>query len=64
MGKKKLNQKITELNDAVAWFQSEEFEIEQAIEKYKTALKLANEIEDDLNGIKNEIEVLTKDFTK
>ena len=64
MGKKKLNQKITELNDAVAWFQSEEFEIEQAIEKYKMALKLANEIEDDLSGIKNEIEVLTKDFTK
>jgi len=59
-----LNQKIEKLDGEVEWFYSDEFRLEEAIEKYKTATKLAKEIEKDLAELKNEIEVLTEDFSK
>ena len=62
--KKSLNQKINELDDQVEWFYSDDFKLEQATDNYKKALKLAREIEDDLKNLKNEIEILTQDFSK
>lgn len=59
-----LNEKIKKLDKQVEWFSSEEFELAQAVEKYKEALELAEEIEEDLKTLKNEIEVIDKDFTK
>ena len=61
--KKSLNNKINELDKQVEWFYSDEFELEQAVDKYKQAVKLAKEIEKDLDNLKNEIEVLSEDFT-
>ena len=43
---------------------SDEFKLEEAVDKYKDAAKLAREIEKDLDGLKNEIEVLSEDFSK
>ena len=57
-----LNQKIAELDKQVEWFYSDEFQLDKAVEKYKSALSLAKEIEKDLSELKNEIEVLTEDF--
>ena len=62
--KQSLNQKISELDGKVEWFYSDDFKLEEAIDKYKDAIKLAKEIEKDLNALKNEIEVLTEDFSK
>lgn len=62
--KKSLNQKIEKLDNEVEWFYSDDFKLEQAVEKYKEATKLAKEIEKDLNELKNEIEVLSEDFSK
>ena len=62
--KKNLNQKLKDLDMQVEWFYSDEFKLEEAVEKYKEASKLAKEIEEDLNNLKNEIEVLSKDFSK
>lgn len=59
-----LNQKIKELDKKVEWFNSEDFELEKAVEKYKEALELSKEIEKDLKNLKNEIEVLNVDFSK
>ena len=59
-----LNQKIEKLDSKVEWFYSDEFELEKAVDKYKSATKLAKEIEKDLNELKNEIEVLSEDFSK
>ena len=63
-GKLSLNQKIEKLDGQVEWFYSDEFKLEEATEKYKVALKLAKEIEKDLDELKNEIEVLAEDFSK
>lgn len=61
---KSLNQKISELDQKVEWFYSDDFKLEQATENYKEALKLAKDIEEDLKDLKNEIEILTEDFSK
>ena len=62
--KMNLNQKIEKLDGQVEWFYSDDFKIEEAVDKYKEAAKLAKEIEKDLNELKNEIEVLGEDFSK
>ena len=59
-----LNQKIEKLDNEVEWFYSDDFKIEKAVEKYKGAVELAKEIEKDLESLKNEIEVLSEDFSK
>ena len=59
---KTVSQKMSELNELVAWFEGDEFELEQAIETYKKAEKLAGEIERDLVELKNEINVLKTKF--
>lgn len=59
-----LNQKIEKLDEEVEWFYSDDFRLEEALDKYKIATKLAKEIEKDLNELKNEIEVLAEDFSK
>ena len=59
-----LNQKIEELDKRVEWFYSDDFRLEQATDKYQDAVKLAKEVEKDLSELKNEIEVLSEDFSK
>lgn len=59
-----LNQKIEKLDKEVEWFYSDEFKIEDAVKKYREAAALANNIREDLEKLKNEIEVLSEDFTK
>ncbi len=64
MAEKNLNEKLKDLDKKVEWFYSDDFKLEKATEKYKEALKLSEEIEKDLKNLKNEIEVLSEDFTK
>ena len=59
---KSISEKMTKLGELVAWFEGEEFELEAALDKYKEAEKLADEIEKDLSGLKNEITVLKQKF--
>lgn len=60
--KKTVSQKMNNLSALVAWFESDEFVIEQAVEKYKEAEKLARDIERDLESLKNEVTVLKQKF--
>ena len=61
---KSINAKITDLNNQVEWFYSDDFNLDEAETKYQTAVDLAKEIEKDLNALKNKIEIINKDFTK
>ena len=61
---KTINQKIEQLNSEVEWFYGDDFSLDQATEKYRTATSLVKEIEADLKNLKNEIEVIDKDFAK
>lgn len=51
-----IEQKIEQLEQAVAWFDSDEFVLEQATSRYEQAQKLADEIQRDIAGLKNTIE--------
>lgn len=59
---KTVQQKLTELSELVAWFQSPEFKLEAAVTKFKQAETLAEEIEKDLTKLKNDITVVKKRF--
>lgn len=59
-----INKKIAQLNDYVAWFESDDFAIEQSLEKFAEAQKLADEIQADLDSFKNKIEIVKKQFDK
>ncbi len=59
-----LNQKIENLDKQVEWFYSDDFDLDEASEKYKNSIKLAKDIEKDLAELKNEVEILAEDFSK
>jgi exonuclease VII small subunit len=50
------------LRELVAWFEGEDFVLEQAGEKFTAATKLANEIETELSTLKNSVTVLKEKF--
>lgn len=56
--------KIQQLNDYAAWFEGDGFVLEESIEKFNEAKKLAEEIQADLNDFKNKIDVVKKQFDK
>jgi exonuclease VII small subunit len=57
-------EKTAKLNEVVAWFDGEDFELEEALGKFKEAEKLAAEIEHDLLALKNDIEIVKAKFTE
>ena len=59
---KPVQEKLTELSELVAWFQSPAFALEDAVTKYQQAELLAEEIEKDLTKLKNDIQVVKKRF--
>ncbi|MBQ6130685.1 hypothetical protein IJI72_03310 [Candidatus Saccharibacteria bacterium] len=58
-----INQKLSSLDEKIAWFYSDDFSLDSAQKNYEAALSLAKEIETDLTNLKNHIEVLSKSFT-
>jgi exonuclease VII small subunit len=60
----KISEKTAKLNELVAWFDSDDFELEQALDKFTEAEKLAAEIEHDLLALKNNIEVVKAKFNE
>lgn len=57
-----ISKKLAKLSELVAWFESDDFVLEDAIERFKEAQKLADDVEADLSKLKNEITVLKKKF--
>lgn len=53
--KQTIEDKIAELERQVAWFDSEEFALEQAIDRYEDARKLSEQITKELQELKNTI---------
>jgi exodeoxyribonuclease VII small subunit len=59
-----LGAKTAKLDELVAWFDSDDFELEQALDKFTEAKKLADEIEKDLMSLKNTITVVGEQFDR
>ena len=57
-----IQEKTAKLSELTAWFDSEDFVLEQALDKFKEAEALAKEIEIDLTTLKNEITLIKQSF--
>jgi exonuclease VII small subunit len=54
--------KTAKLDELLAWFDGDDFSLEQALDKFAEAEKLASDIEKDLSKLKNDIEVVKVKF--
>ena len=59
---KSIQEELAELSKIVEWFDSEEFTLELAIDKFKQAETLAEKVENDLKALKNDIQIVKKKF--
>lgn len=55
-------EKLERLRGLTAWFESEDFQLEIALEKFVEAEKLSEEIENDLKKLKNSVTVIKQKF--
>jgi exonuclease VII small subunit len=53
---------MEELRGLAAWFESDEFTLSTAAERFEAAAKLAREIEHDLSEMENTVNVLKESF--
>ncbi len=59
---KTIQEKTAELSKLVDWFDSEDFTLETALDKFKEAEALAETIEKDLTALKNDIQIVKQKF--
>lgn len=59
-----LEKKIQQVDEILAKVESGEIPLEKISGEYKKAVDLAQEIEIELNQMKNEIEIISKDFSQ
>ena len=57
-----IKEKTENLNKMVEWFDSDDFVLEEAIDKFNEAQRLALEIEQELNNLKNEVNIVKEKF--
>lgn len=57
-----IEQEMSELNQLVAWFEGDEFTLEEATVQYQKAEALAARIETRLTEAKNDVTLLKKKF--
>jgi exonuclease VII small subunit len=62
--KASISEKTIKLNELVEWFDSQDFELEEALDKFAEAEKFASEIEADLLAMKNSITIVKKKFNE
>lgn len=58
-----INKKLDTLKTQIEWFYSDNFDLQKATQEYKKTLELAQQIEKDLKEMKNEIKILSENFS-
>ncbi|QCT40513.1 hypothetical protein FBF24_01220 [Candidatus Saccharibacteria bacterium oral taxon 488] len=59
---KTIEQMMAELNERIAWFQGEEFNLDEAKQRFIEARQLAKDITAALDDMQHDITVLSEDF--
>lgn len=62
--KSNVSTKMVQLDELLAWFDGEDFELEVAMGKFTEAKKLADEIESELLEMKNTITIVGEQFDR
>lgn len=62
--KSSIRQQLAKLDELLAWFDSDDFEIDAALDVFEEAKKLADAIEQNLETVKNDITVIDEKFNR
>lgn len=57
-----LNDQLRELDELLAWFDQDDFDLDEALKKFDQGVKLTEEIEERLKKLENKITVLREKF--
>ncbi len=57
-----IEQMMAELNERIAWFQGDDFNLDEAKQKFIEARELSKKITTTLEDMQHDIEVLSEDF--
>ena len=60
---KTIEQMMAELNERIAWFQGDDFNLDEAKQRFIEARQLAKEITVALDDMQHDITVLSEDFS-
>ena len=60
---KTIEQMMAELNERIAWFQGDDFNLDEAKQRFIEARQLANDITAALDDMQHDITVLSEDFS-
>jgi len=61
--KKTIEQMMAELNERIAWFQGDDFNLDEAKQRFTEARQLAKDITAALDDMQHDIAVLSEDFS-
>jgi exodeoxyribonuclease VII small subunit len=59
---KPLSDQLRELDELIAWFDQDDFDLDEALKKFDEGVKLTAEIEERLKKLENKITVLREKF--
>ena len=57
-----IEQMMSELNERIAWFQGDDFNLDEAKQRFIEARELSKKITATLEDMRHDIEVLSEDF--
>lgn len=57
-----IEQMMAELNERIAWFQGDDFNLDEAKQKFIEARELSKKITATLEDMRHDIEILSEDF--
>ena len=57
-----IEQMMTELNERIAWFQGDDFNLDEAKQRFIEARELSKKITATLEDMRHDIEILSEDF--
>ena len=60
---KTIEQMMTELNERIAWFQGDDFNLDEAKQRFIEARQLAKDITAALDDMQHDITVLSEEFS-
>ena len=59
-----ISRKMAEIDEILIKIESGEIPLEELFEKYKEAISKAEKLEEELDSLKNEIQILSKNFAQ
>jgi len=59
---KTLSEQLHELDEVIAWFDQDDFDLDEALKKFDDGVKLSDEIEARLGKLENNMTVLRQRF--